>query len=91
MLPANMHHTHCRLPMPALQKPTMKILCRPDLTAVCQQSFLLSTAARLQEANDDGVVIATYDCTTNEEPSDPKLSVNGYPTTYFLSASGKGG
>jgi len=46
---------------------------------------------RLQEANDDGVVIATYDCTTNEEPSDPKLSVNGYPTTYFLSASGEGG
>jgi protein disulfide isomerase len=43
---------------------------------------------KLQDANDDGVVLAKFDCTTNDEPSHAKLVVHGYPTMYFVTATG---
>lgn len=44
----------------------------------------------MQDANDDGVVLAKFDATANDEPSHPKLEVQGYPTLYFVTATGEG-
>lgn len=46
--------------------------------------------ALLQDAGDDGVVMAKFDATANDSPEDPKLYVRGYPTLYFVTAQGNG-
>ena len=34
------------------------------------------------------MVIAQFDATANDAPANPKLSVRGYPTLYFVTAKG---
>lgn len=36
------------------------------------------------------MVIAKFDCTANDEPNHAKLAVHGYPTLYFVTATGDG-
>jgi protein disulfide-isomerase A1 len=47
-----------------------------------------ATGAELKKLGDDGVVIAQFDATANDSPADPKLSVRGFPTLYFVTAKG---
>ena len=36
------------------------------------------------------MVVAKFDATANDEPNHPKLPVHGYPTLYFVTATGDG-
>ena len=35
-------------------------------------------------------MIAQFDATANDAPANPKLSVRGFPTLYFVTAKGDG-
>ena len=78
-----------------LAPPLLLVYPRTSLSALlgCDIRHLIHhfwVSSRPQKLGDEGVVIAQFDATANDAPANPKLSVRGFPTLYFVTAKGDG-
>ncbi|KAI7841633.1 hypothetical protein COHA_004653 [Chlorella ohadii] len=75
---------HCKNMQPAWEATGKELKVR----ALQTSTWVPDALSQIQKLGDEGVVIAQFDATANDAPANPKLSVRGFPTLYFVTAKG---